>query len=224
MTTIPVKTEIRAYDYVPGSLIASEKVLDQILEDAKVLGFGASDPHIRRRRGDIEHRAYLLFHPFIGPTWSGRIPSGRSWLREELFVAARLKEVGAPMDGWRMNDGRIPERQVEWAVRGDGVVIEGKWARNFSTDLPRADRIYAYRLVGEGSVAETPKVSVSEETKRTFSKQRHVTDFIVSLRESIIEAGGGPESFIDDEVTLGELADSLAQNGVRFYHDPEAKG
>lgn len=48
-------------------------------------------------------------------------------------------------------------------------------------------------------------------------------DFLDSLTKSVIDAGGNPEQFVQPDITLTQLMNVLAINGVRFMFDPTAK-
>lgn len=53
--------------------------------------------------------------------------------------------------------------------------------------------------------------------------QKHKAEMVASFSEAIRMAGGNPSSFLREDLTLGEMMNSLAQNGVRFYYDKENK-
>lgn len=48
-------------------------------------------------------------------------------------------------------------------------------------------------------------------------------EFLDSLSKAIVDAGGNPQQVVRPDVTLTELMNTLAINGVRFIFDPLAK-
>ena len=46
-------------------------------------------------------------------------------------------------------------------------------------------------------------------------------DMLNSLKTSIDEAGGSSYDFLDPDLTLRELVEGLANNGIRFYFKQE---
>lgn len=55
-----------------------------------------------------------------------------------------------------------------------------------------------------------------ESNKEILMVQKHKEDFIQSFAEAIRSVGGNPSVFLRGDLTLDEMMDSLAQNGVRF--------
>lgn len=45
-------------------------------------------------------------------------------------------------------------------------------------------------------------------------------EFLDSLSKAIVDAGGNPEAIVRPDITLTELMNILAVNGVRFWFDP----
>lgn len=52
---------------------------------------------------------------------------------------------------------------------------------------------------------------------------RSQKEFLDSLRKAVVDAGGNPEMFVVQEITLTQLMNHLAINGVRFTFDISAK-
>ena len=52
---------------------------------------------------------------------------------------------------------------------------------------------------------------------------RSQKEFLDSLRKAIVDAGGNPEMFVTPDITLTQLMNHLAINGVRFTFDVNAK-
>lgn len=56
----------------------------------------------------------------------------------------------------------------------------------------------------------------------SFQKVQAEVAMLRSLTKAIHEAGGCPDRFIDPDMTVGELVEALAPNGIRFtYIRPE---
>ena len=51
--------------------------------------------------------------------------------------------------------------------------------------------------------------------------QRYKEEMLKSLAQSVRSAGGDPEPFLREDLTLGEMLDGLAQNGIRFCFDKD---
>lgn len=51
--------------------------------------------------------------------------------------------------------------------------------------------------------------------------QRCKEEMVESFSKAIKDCGGCPKAFLRKELTLGEMMDTLAQNGVRFCYDPD---
>lgn len=52
---------------------------------------------------------------------------------------------------------------------------------------------------------------------------RSQKEFLDSLRKAVVDAGGNPEMFVIPDITLTQLMNALAINGVRFTFDINAK-
>lgn len=52
---------------------------------------------------------------------------------------------------------------------------------------------------------------------------RSQKEFLDSLRKAVVDAGGNPEMFVTPDITLTQLMNHLAINGVRFTFDINAK-
>jgi hypothetical protein len=52
---------------------------------------------------------------------------------------------------------------------------------------------------------------------------RSQKEFLDSLRKAVVDAGGNPEMFVTPDITLTQLMNTLAINGVRFTFDVNAK-
>lgn len=52
---------------------------------------------------------------------------------------------------------------------------------------------------------------------------RSQKEFLDSLRKAVVDAGGNPEMFVTPDITLTQLMNHLAINGVRFTFDVNAK-
>lgn len=52
---------------------------------------------------------------------------------------------------------------------------------------------------------------------------RSQKEFLDSLRKAVVDAGGNPEMFVTPDITLTQLMNQLAINGVRFTFDINAK-
>lgn len=60
-----------------------------------------------------------------------------------------------------------------------------------------------------------------EHLQKSYVVASYRRDFYQSLMNAIEDAGGNPDAFTDiDSKTIGELADALSANHIRFIHQP----
>lgn len=62
-------------------------------------------------------------------------------------------------------------------------------------------------------------IQIHSDKPTRLTPSQHRVEFIASLAAAIQQAGGSVEEFIRHDITLDELANSLAQNGIRFVFD-----
>ena len=54
----------------------------------------------------------------------------------------------------------------------------------------------------------------------SFYQIKQEEEMLRSLANAVRDAGGAPERFLNPDITLGELVQALAPNGVRFRVKP----
>ena len=57
-----------------------------------------------------------------------------------------------------------------------------------------------------------------------FAIQKCKSEMLSSLDKALRQAGGCPDDIIKESLTLADMVDNLAHNGIRFTYDPKGKG
>lgn len=72
--------------------------------------------------------------------------------------------------------------------------------------------------VQKSSLSLKNRIQESSNKVENLEIEKHKLEFYKSLEQAVLSCGGSVD-WIGETTTLEELADSLAQNRVRFYHD-----
>lgn len=69
-----------------------------------------------------------------------------------------------------------------------------------------------------------PKVKVSTQCITAVKREQHIQQMLSSYTDAIRQAGGDTDVFLDNiyTMTVAEMIDNLAQNGVRFVYDKQS--